>query len=166
MSSETVDTILSNQLQNADVVNITHNEPPSPAVLSNPPISKVSNPNQSVSHLAEKPVDLRVDLSNVNQIVDCIVDLLDGRKLTSGMIIRVVANCMKTAAQMKVSNNIKKKIVIAGIEKFIKEKSGLSEDEVNTVMAVVDTVVSEAIDTLADVHSGKLSFKKACCPCF
>jgi len=161
MSSETVDAILSNELQNVEVTS-----QPSPAVLSNAPVSRVSNPNQSVSQLADKPADLRVDLSNVNQIVDCIVDLLDGRRLTSGMIIRVVANCMKTAAQMKVSNNIKKKIVITGIEKFIKEKSGLSGDEVDTVMAVVDTIVSEAIDTLADVHSGKLSFKKACCFCF
>ncbi len=116
--------------------------------------------------IQNKPSDLQVELDDVNQIVESIVYLLDGRKLTSGMVIRVVANCMTVAAKMKLSNNVKKKIVIGGIEKFIREKSGLSDDEVNTIMSIVDIVVDDAVDTLADVANGNISFKKSCCFCF
>lgn len=155
--SELVETVLPSQQSNNNVIVEI-----SPSVNTNNSNSKVLNTINN----AEKPNDLNVDLTNVNKIVDCIVDLLDGRKLTNSMIIRVVANCMKIAAQMKVSNNIKKKIVVAGIEKFIKDKAGLNEVEINTVMALVDVLISDAIDTLFDVYNGKLSFKKACCFCF
>ena len=110
---------------------------------------------------------LSVDISikYVNEIVDTILDVLDDRKLSPVSIIRVVANCMKVAAKMKVSNHNKKKIVLAGLEKFIKEKSGLSDMEIEVVMAVVDSVVNDAIDTLADVSSGKLKLQKKLCFC-
>jgi hypothetical protein len=107
--------------------------------------------------------NLQVQAEQVNEVINSIVDLLDGRKLTPSMVIRVVANCMRVTAKMKVSNSTKKKILIESVEKFINDKSGLNEEEIQPVMTVVDYVLNEAIDTIADVSSGKLQINKGCC---
>ena len=134
-------------------------------------LSKENESNEHVISDCKKQPELLgcsvdVPIKYINEIVDTILDVLDGRKLSPISIIRVVANCMKVAAKMKVSNHNKKKIVLAGLEKFIKEKSGLSENEVEIIMAVVDSVVSDAIDTIADVSNGKLKLQKKLCLCF
>jgi hypothetical protein len=127
--------------------------------------------NQADSNIKNKKVELigtlsvEVSIKYVNDIVDTILDVLDGRKLSPVSIIRVVANCMKVAADMKVSNHNKKKIVLAGLEKFIKEKSGLSDVEIDVIMAVIDSVVNDAIDTIADISNGTLKLKKNLCFC-
>jgi len=127
--------------------------------------------NQADSNIKNKKVELigtlsvEVSIKYVNDIVDTILDVLDGRKLSPVSIIRVVANCMKVAAGMKVSNHNKKKIVLAGLEKFIKEKSGLSDVEIDVIMAVIDSVVNDAIDTIADISNGTLKLKKNLCFC-
>lgn len=92
----------------------------------------------------------------IQQVIDSIKDLLAGRKLTEPLIIRVVANCMLITAKMKVANPIKKQVVINALEKYIKEQSDLSQDEIDTLMTLVDLIVSEAIDTLAEIKKSKL----------
>ena len=135
-------------------------------------ISSTDNSNNvSIANIREnstnsKPADLQISLSQINLIVESITNLLDGRKLDPGMLVRIIANCMKVAAKMRVSNSLKKKIVIAGIEKFIQEKSGLPEEDVSMIMGLAEVLLSDAIDTLADVAGGKISFKKLCCSCF
>ena len=113
---------------------------------------------------AAVPQDLQMSAQQVQVVVDGIADLLSGRKLTEALIIRVVANCMIITSRMKVQNHTKKKIVVTALEKYIRERSDLSQDEVDTLMALVDVMVADAIDTIADVRNGKIDFStKTCC---
>ena len=95
----------------------------------------------------------------VQQVIDSIKSLLAGRKITQSLVIRVVANCMLITAKMKVQNTIKKQIVIDALEKYIKEQSDLTQEEIDSLMTIVDLIVSEAIDTIADIKKSKL----CCC---
>lgn len=102
---------------------------------------------------------LRVTPEQIDQIIQTIKDVLAGRKMTAGIMLRVVANCMNVTRKMKISNTVKKQVVTVGLERYIREQSDLNDDEVQALMALVDTVVDDAIDTLADVHNAG----KACC---
>ena len=102
--------------------------------------------------------------TQVQQVVDGISSLLAGRKITEALLIRVVANCMSITARMKMQNHIKKEVVVRAIETYIKEKSDLSQDETDALMALVDVIVADAIDTIADVKKGNIDLStKACC---
>ena len=163
-------TINSNNAAAPNTINSNNTEVKSSNLSSNTSNTDNSN-NVSVANIREnsansKPADLQISLSQINLIVESITNLLDGRKLDPGMLIRIIANCMKVAAKMRVSNSLKKKIVIAGIEKFIQEKSGLPAEDVSMIMGLAEVLLSDAIDTLADVAGGKISFKKLCCSCF
>ena len=91
----------------------------------------------------------------VQQVIDSIKDLLAGRKITESLVIRVIANCMLITSKMKVQNPVKKQVVINALEKYIKEQSDLTQDEIDSLMIVVDLIVSEAIDTIADIKKSK-----------
>jgi hypothetical protein len=110
-----------------------------------------------------KHTDLRVTQKQIEEVTKCIEEVLAGRKLSQSSIVRVVANCMLLTSKMKISNSVKKKVLITGVEKYIKEKSDLNEEEVDMLMALVDTVVSDAIDTIADIKSGNLKISTNCC---
>ena len=100
----------------------------------------------------------------MQKVIDGISDLLHGRKITEALIIRVIANCMVITARMKVQNHLKKKIVILALEKYIRERSDLSQDEIDALMAIVDVVVADTIDTIADVKKGNIDLStKTCC---
>ncbi len=96
----------------------------------------------------------------VQQVINGIRDMLNGRKITEALVIRIVANCMLITAKMKIQNPVKKRVVIEALEKYIKEQSDLTQDEIDSLMTIVDIVVSEAIDTIADIKKSKLF---ACC---
>ena len=104
-------------------------------------------------------------IDQVTKIIATINDVLNGKKITQGLIIRVIANCMTVSAKMKIPGSIKKKVVTDALEQYIRTNSDLSQDEIDLMMAFVDTVVSEAIDVIADVANGNISFKKwfSCC---
>ena len=109
--------------------------------------------------------NMQPTIDQVTKIVSTIHEVLNGKKITQGLIIRVVANCMTVSAQMKIPGEVKKRAVINALEQYIKNNSDLSENNIDLLMAFVDTVVSEAIDVIADVATGKLSFKSwfSCC---
>jgi hypothetical protein len=172
-SQNNTDNNPNNEMPNTEPNNDLSSTEPNNKIPSTEPnkIKEMDNKSENVSSVdCKKQPDLLgcsvdVPVKHINEIVDTILDVLDGRKLSPVSIIRVVATCMKVAAKMKVSNHNKKKIVLAGLEKFIKEKSGLSDVEIDIIMAVVDSVVSDAIDTIVDVSNGKLNLQKKLCFC-
>ena len=113
----------------------------------------------------EPATDAKPTVEQVQQIVSTIKDVLDGKKITQGLVIRVVANCMTVSARMKIPGGVKKKAVCDALEQYIRNNSDLDQEEIDLMMAFVDTVVSEAIDVIADVASGNISFKRwfGCC---
>lgn len=122
------------------------------------------NPTTQPEKKQSEPNDLQIGSAQVQQVVDGITDLLHGRKISEALIIRVIANCMVITARMKVQNHLKKKIVIAALEKYIKERSDLSQDETDALMAIVDIVVADTIDTISDVKKGNIDLStKTCC---
>lgn len=132
--------------------------PAVPVVQANPAVQ--ANP---VAHPAQ-PKNLQITADQVQVVVDGISNLLRGRKLSEALLIRVVANCMVMTARMKVQNHLKKEIVVVALERYIREKSDLSQDEIDVMMALVDVMVSDAIDTIADVRKGQINLStKACC---
>ena len=107
-------------------------------------------------------MSLDVSEDQINIVVNNIINLLNGRKLTQSMLIRVIANCMLITSRMKIQNSTKKKIVINAIERYIKQKSDLNQDEINLLMSSVDILVSDAIDVIADVSKGLIKIKQKC----
>jgi len=127
-------------------------------------MSKISDPQNPNSEPPKEPQDLQIRGEQVQKVIDGISDLLHGRKITEALIIRVIANCMVITARMKVQNHLKKKIVILALEKYIRERSDLSQDEIDALMAIVDVVVADTIDTIADVKKGNIDLStKTCC---
>ena len=121
-------------------------------------------PQDPNSEPPKEPQDLQIRGEQVQKVIDGISDLLHGRKITEALIIRVIANCMVITARMKVQNHLKKKIVILALEKYIRERSDLSQDEIDALMAIVDVVVADTIDTIADVKKGNIDLStKTCC---
>ncbi len=113
---------------------------------------------------SQHPKDLQITADQVQQVIDGITELLHGRKISDALIIRVIANCMVITAKMKVQNHLKKKIVIAALEKYIRERSDLTHEEVDALMSIVDIVVEDTIDTIADVKKGNIDLTtKVCC---
>lgn len=112
------------------------------------------------------PKDLQVSKKQIKQVMDCIEQLLGDHKFTAGLMVRVVANCMMLTAKLKTTPATRKKIVSEGIEAFIRStKSGLDESEIEALMAIVDVSVSEAFDTLTEVHQGMLKVAPGGCCC-
>jgi len=110
------------------------------------------------------PDNLQLTIDQVNNVVNGIREIVAGRELNEGIIFRVIANCMSIAARMRISNHLKKQLVIAAIERFIKSETNLSESKREAIMAVVDKVIDDAIDTIADVYKGAIDLsKKGCC---
>lgn len=131
---------------------------------SEPPKEPQKEPQDPNSEPPKEPQDLQIRGEQVQKVIDGISDLLHGRKITEALIIRVIANCMVITARMKVQNHLKKKIVILALEKYIRERSDLSQDEIDALMAIVDVVVADTIDTIADVKKGNIDLStKTCC---
>ncbi len=104
-------------------------------------------------------------IDQVTKIITTINDVLHGKKITQGLVIRVIANCMTVTAKMKIPGQVKKKAVVNALEQYIRTNSDLNQDEIDLMMAFVDTIVSETIDVIADINNGTISFKRwfTCC---
>jgi hypothetical protein len=109
--------------------------------------------------------NIRVSAEQIDEIVRSIEDVLGTHKLTPEILFRIVANCMAVAKNMKVQNHNKKEIVIQGLSKFISRKSGLGQAEVELLLGMVNQLVDDAVDTIADVGNGTIDVKskKGCC---
>lgn len=109
------------------------------------------------------PTDLRISRDQLDQMTTCIKDVLDGRKITASMLIRITANCMMLTKKMKTNSLVSKKLVIKGIEEYIKSSdAGLNEEETDALMTLVDITVDDAFDTLRDVDKGTVQPGKCC----
>lgn len=123
---------------------------PSKHILPNPALSAAT---ASEDVLREK---------HIGQVIDCIRDVVDGKKLTPAMLVRVVANCMMITAKMKLPGGIKKKVIVNGLERYIRTCPDLEEDEVQVLMTAVDVVVDDAINVIAAVQKGDIAVKSCC----
>lgn len=128
----------------------------------------ITNYNQNLDMPAN--LDLQVTPEQVMEVVNGIVDAVGNRKLSQALLIRITYICMKITANMKLngknlSGNVKKKIVIAALEQYIKTKSGLKPDEMDLLMIFIDGVVSDLIDTLVDVTKSKTNFNNKSSKC-
>lgn len=109
------------------------------------------------------PTDLRISRDQLDQMTACIKDVLDGRKITASMLIRITANCMMLTKKMKTNSLVSKKLVIKGIEEYIKSSdAGLNEEETDALMTLVDITVDDAFDTLRDVDKGTVQPGRCC----
>lgn len=135
--------------ENAEHTENKANEP-SKHVLPNPALSSAAS-NDNL--LREK---------HIGQVIDCIRNVVDGKKLTPAMLVRVVANCMMVTQKMKLSGPVKKKVVVNGLERYIRTCPDLDEEEVQVLMTAVDIVVDDAINVIAAVKSGDIKVKSCC----
>jgi hypothetical protein len=127
-----------------------------------PVISAVS-PTPHLNH-APHPNDLRITRAQVDQVVNCIKNIVDGRKPNAGMIIRIVANCMALTNKLKTNTATSKKLVINAIQEFIQSSdAGLSPEETEALMGLVDITVDDAFDTLKEVAKKDIPVVKSCC---
>jgi hypothetical protein len=137
-----------------------------PAVSTNvsPVVAANSQPVTARPSHAPHPNDLRITRAQVDQVVDCIKNIVDGRKPNAGMIIRIVANCMSLTNKLKTNTATSKKLIINGIQEFIQSSdAGLSPEETEALMSLVDITVDDAFDTLKEVAKKDISVAKSCC---
>lgn len=125
-----------------------------------PEPSKHILPNPALSASAEHENILRE--KHIGQVIDCIRNVVDGKKLTPAMLIRVVANCMMITAKMKLPGGVKKKVIVNGLERYIRTCPDLDEEEVQVLMTAVDVFVDDAINVVAAVRSGDIKVKSCC----
>ena len=147
----------------ADPVKPVEPKPVDPAKPADP-VKPVDPANPTDPKPEEPAEDLQISSDQIQQVIDSITELLDGRKITTALIVRVIANCMIVTAKMKVQNHLKKKIVIYALEQYIRKRANLSQSDIDSIMAVVDVVISDTIDTISDVKKGHINLDtKACC---
>lgn len=111
-----------------------------------------------------QPSDLRLSVAQVEEVINCIKDLLDGRKITSAMLLRIVANCLRLTAKMKLKSSLSKKLISHSLEVFLKDPvNGLTEEEVQLLMTAADVIIDEGVDIIDDTRKGTLTGPKTCC---
>ncbi len=88
-------------------------------------------------------------------IVDSIREFVGGKRITSTEVIRVIAHGMSVAAKLKIDNKNKKIVVIAGVKAYINGTDWAEDDKI-VLCEFVDLTISSYIDTVADVHKGKI----------
>lgn len=115
-------------------------------------------PDNSI-HLNDN-TDLRMTKVHVTTIVDTIKQVLDGRRLNSSNIIRVTYACVSTARRLqngnvKVPGALKKKIVLEAMRVYMTQESGLSDDDRELFLLMLD----DACDVLVDASKNM----KQCC---
>lgn len=131
-------------------------------VVKAPPSSPTANTKKRT---VAQPADLRLNTNQVEQILDCIKTVLDGRKPSAGAMLRIVANCLQSSRRMKLKPDLAKKLISHSMETFLRDpENELDEDSIQSLMACADVAINEGIDVLDDVGKGKISVNpKSCC---
>ena len=110
-------------------------------------------------------LDVRITKMHVKTLLDTINNILDGRSLNNGNIIRVTYACVSLAKKMKNSDGtalkgaLKKEAVLTAIATAIRTDKSLNEDDREILILMVHDVVGSAIDVLVDADGAN----KACC---
>lgn len=106
-----------------------------------------------------------INFSNI--LVDEMIKILDGKKLTSANITLIVFSLMQSMERCKTVSGLEKKaIVINALNKFIQAHVN-DETESQQLQMIVTLTVPTLIDTLVSVDSGelKLRMKNLCFMC-
>jgi hypothetical protein len=102
-------------------------------------------------------LDLRITAKHIDRIAEAVKEVLDGRKLSPANMVRVVFSVMSVSKKMTdLPNNLKKKTVTKGLEKYVDEQSDMSEDEKEMLKLVIEQSVDQTVDVLAEAS-------KKCC---
>ena len=133
--------------------------------------------NQSIpTHLSDKKYeaqlhpDIRITQKHVDNVVKAIDISLSGRPLSALNILRVSIMAMSITADMfDLPNNVKKMVLIAALNQCISKQCDanmFTEAEKEVLLTIIDSTVSNVIDIVHDVATGKINIlPKECCSC-
>jgi hypothetical protein len=106
--------------------------------------------------------ELGITIDQINKVVDGMANILNGKKLTVANILIVASNLILITAKMALPGNLKKKVLVTGMEKYINDSSDYTPIEKEALCSAIETV-DGSIDML--VHFGKASGSKCCLWC-
>lgn len=126
------------------------------SAVSNPPVADAATVN-AVSAVATAQVDA---------VINSIEGALNGQPLTKLNIVRVVATCMQVTEEMSaLTGPQKKQVLMTALEKYLKEKPDLTEEDRESLLTIALPVVSGAVDTISEIRnafSSKGGFFSCC----
>ena len=140
-------------------------QPAPPALERTPAQLGLVSPPVPKKHAVSKPADLRLNSNQVDEILACIKNVLDGRKPSAGAMLRIVANCLQSSRRMKLKPDLAKKLISHSMETFLRDpENELDEDSVQSLMACADVAINEGVDVLDDVAKKKINVNpNTCC---
>ncbi len=111
------------------------------------------------------PVDIRTSREQLDMVVKTISDVLSGRKIDQYNLLRVVLAIMRMLDGFKTLNgSAKKNLLMDGLQNYITEDKNLTQEEKLALVALLDTVVSQAVDLFCEVAAEVK--KSKCFGCF
>lgn len=112
-----------------------------------------AQPNtQQTASPRNPPNDVRLSTEQLNQVLGAIKDILQGRKLDKYNILRVVLAVMRVLDGFKtLTGNAKKNLLMNSLETYIDEDPNLLPEEKLALAALLESVVSEAIDLFCEI---------------
>lgn len=140
-------------------------QPAPPALERAPAQLGLVSPPVPKKPAVSKPADLRLNSNQVDEILACIKNVLDGRKPSAGAMLRIVANCLQSSRRMKLKPDLAKKLISHSMETFLRDpENELDEDSVQSLMACADVAINEGVDVLDDVAKKKINVNpNTCC---
>jgi hypothetical protein len=145
-------------------------------LATNTPISQVNSQvnsnvnsnvnNTQVSKLSIKPSDLLITNQHVEQLVDAIKEILNGKSLTPLNILRVANTVFCVACGMDdLPHRLQQTVILNALDNIIDQQTDMSELDKETLQQMLLTIIPEALNIASDIKSGLISFKKnnTCC---
>lgn len=148
-----------------DAISQVLSQPAPPALERVPAQLGLVSPPVPKKPTVSKPADLRLNSNQVDEILVCIKNVLDGRKPSAGAMLRIVANCLQSSRRMKLKPDLAKKLISHSMETFLRDpENELDEDSVQSLMACADVAINEGVDVLDDVAKKKINVNpNSCC---
>ncbi len=111
-------------------------------------------------------MDIRITQQQIGLMVNAVEDILNGNTINKINMMRVAVTLMSVTKKMKkLTNCLKKKLLMTTLEYYIAKQDGLTDEEKGLLLTLLQETISEAIDVVAEVKAGKLfsDGKKLCC---
>lgn len=106
-------------------------------------------------------LDTRVTKLHVKALFDAGSNVLDGRSLAKGNIIRVAFALMHVAKNMKkTKGSTKKQALLTALDLLIQKDNSMDDEEKDMLFIMVHGIVSQAID---DKYADDQSHPQGCC---
>ena len=114
----------------------------------NQTFSKLEEENNSLDDISlPNELDMRVTKTHVKILLDAAENVLQGRNLTKGNIIRVTYVLMRAGDKMKKTKGIVKKYaLLAALDMLIAKNNTINQEEKDMLFTMVHDVVSQTID--------------------